>query len=153
MAHFCKINKDNFVEDIIVIDNEQLLDEDGEEQEALGLSFIKDVLKFDGDWKQCSYNNNIRGNYPADGYTYDEENDEFIPPQPYPSWTYNFETHNWESPVDYPENPPQDQEDQGEKFDTGREEYAYIWNEEDQSWDWTLIWASEQNDSGIDLSD
>ena len=55
--------------------------------------------------------------------------------------------------MDYPENPPQDQEDQGEKFDTGREEYAYIWNEEDQSWDWTLIWASEQNDSGIDLSD
>ena len=47
MAHFCKINKDNLVEDIIVIDNEQLLDEDGEEQEALGLSFIKDVLKFD----------------------------------------------------------------------------------------------------------
>ncbi|BCV06298.1 MAG: hypothetical protein CM15mV130_010 [Caudoviricetes sp.] len=82
MAHFCKINKDNFVEDFHCHCNEQLLDEDGEEQEALGLSFIKDVLKFDGDWKQCSYNNNIRGNYPADGYTYDEENDEFIPPQP-----------------------------------------------------------------------
>ena len=153
MAHFCKINKDNLVEDIIVIDNHQLLDEDGEEQEALGLAFIKDVLKFDGQWMQCSYNNNIRGHYPADGYTYDEENDEFIPPQPYPSWTYNFETHNWECPVDYPETPPQDQEDQGEQFDTGREEWTYVWNEEDQSWDWTLIWASEQNDSGIDLSD
>jgi len=153
MAHFCKINKDNLVEDIIVIDNHQLLDEDGEEQEALGLDFIKDVLKFDGDWKQCSYNNNIRGNYPADGYTYDEENDEFIPPQPYPSWTYNFETHNLECPVPYPETPPQDQEDQGELFDTGKEEWTYQWNEEDQSWDWTLVWASEENSAGIDLSD
>ena len=50
------------------------------------------------------------------------------------------------------EDPPQDQEDQGELL-TGIEEWTYTWNEEDQSWDWTLIWASEQNDAGIDLSD
>ena len=44
MAHFSKINNDNIVEDIIVIDNEQILDDNGKEQEALGLAFIKDVM-------------------------------------------------------------------------------------------------------------
>tara|TARA_R100000773_G_C4219240_1_gene117787 strand:+ start:217 stop:678 length:462 start_codon:yes stop_codon:yes gene_type:complete len=153
MAHFAKINKDNIVEDIIVIDNEQILDENGDEQEALGLTFIKDVLKFDGDWIQCSYNKSFRGNFPGDNYTYDKSKDEFIPPKPFASWTYNYETHVWEAPVAYPDNPPKDQEDQGELFDTDKDEYIYKWNEKDQKWDWTLIWASEENDSGIDLSE
>ena len=36
---------------------------------------------------------------PAIGYTYDDALDAFIPPQPYPSWTLNEDTCQWEPPV------------------------------------------------------
>lgn len=153
MAHFSKINKDNLVEQVIVIDNKHLLNDDGDEVEALGQAFIKDTLKLDGDWQQCSYNKTIRGNYPAPGYTFDKAKDEFIPPAPFASWTYNYETHLWEAPVAHPDTPPKDQEDQGDLFNTGKDEYNYQWNEKDKKWDWVLVVASEQNSPGTDLSD
>ena len=36
------------------------------------------------------------------GYTYDQERDAFIPPQPYESWTLNEQTCLWEAPVAMP---------------------------------------------------
>jgi len=60
----------------------------------------------------------FRKNYAGIGYTYDETRDAFIPPQPYPSWTLNEESCQWESPVAYPTD--------GE---------MYTWNEETQTWD------------------
>ena len=153
MGHFAKIDENNIVTEVIVIANENLLDEDGDEQETLGQTFIAETLKLEGNWQQTSYNHTIRGRFAGIGYSWDEENDHFISPQPYPSWTYNFDEAIWEAPVDYPTLPPQDQEDQGEQFATGNDEYVYIWNEEDQSWDWTLIESSQNNGVGIDLSD
>ena len=60
----------------------------------------------------------FRGNYAGKGYTYYEEEDVFVPPQPYPSWVLSPETVNWEAPVAYPED--------GEQ---------YVWNEETGAWD------------------
>lgn len=45
----------------------------------------------------------FRGNYAGIGYTYDEERDAFIPPQPYPSWVLNETTCLWDAPVPYPD--------------------------------------------------
>ena len=44
----------------------------------------------------------LRGNYPGIGYTYDQANDVFYAPQPYPSWILNQTTWTWEAPIAMP---------------------------------------------------
>jgi hypothetical protein len=72
MAHFAQIDKNNIVQQVIVIDNKHALTEEA------GLSFIKDVLKFDGTWLQTSYNGNIRGKFAGISDIYDADKDEFV---------------------------------------------------------------------------
>ena len=79
MAHFAKIDDSNKVTEVIVVANEVLLDENGNEQEALGQNLIAS-LGIEGTWLQCSYNGNFRGGYPGRGFTYDPELDEFVAP-------------------------------------------------------------------------
>lgn len=76
MAHFAKINSDNIVEKVIVVNNEILLDSEGIEQEALGSAFCEDT--FGGTWIQTSYNGNFRGQYAGIGMKYDPTKDEFV---------------------------------------------------------------------------
>ena len=83
MAHFAKIESDNKVVDIIVVENEIILDVDGNESEQVGLDFIAS-LGLEGRWLQCSYNGNIRGAYPGNDWTYDEATDTFIAPETSP---------------------------------------------------------------------
>lgn len=64
---------------------------------------------------RCSYNNNIRKQYPGAGYRYDDDADVFVAPQPYPSWTLDT-NHDWQPPVPYPS--------------TGNHQ----WDEEGQEW-------------------
>jgi hypothetical protein len=59
----------------------------------------------------------LRKNYAGLGYTYDEERDAFIPPQPYESWVLNEDTCLWESPVPYPTD--------------GK---IYVWDEQTVAW-------------------
>ncbi len=79
MAHFARIDSENKVEKVIVVNNDVLLDGQGVEQEALGQAFIASI-GMEGTWLQCSYNGNIRGVYPGIGFTYDAELDEFVQP-------------------------------------------------------------------------
>ena len=44
----------------------------------------------------------LRFNYAGIGFTYDEERDAFIPPQPYPSWVLDEDTCLWVAPIAYP---------------------------------------------------
>ena len=44
----------------------------------------------------------LRFNYAGIGFTYDENRDAFIPPQPYPSWTLDEDTCLWVAPIAYP---------------------------------------------------
>ena len=74
MAHFARL-ENNIVREVIVVNNEVLLDENGVEQEALGAQFCADT--FGGEWKQTSYNGNFRGRYAGAGMTYDPVNDVF----------------------------------------------------------------------------
>jgi hypothetical protein len=78
MAHFAKINADNIVEQVIVVNNEVIQDENGVEQERIGVEFCVNLLG--GEWVQTSYNNNFRGRFAGIGMIYDKENDEFIVP-------------------------------------------------------------------------
>jgi len=101
MAHFAKIGLNNIVTDVLVVANRETMDAQGNEQESIGVEFLK-TLTGHATWVQTSYNGNIRKNYAGVGYTYDSQRDAFIPPQPYPSWTLIEETCNWLSPVPYP---------------------------------------------------
>ena len=75
MAHFAKI-ENNIVSQVIVVNNEVLLDENGIEQESIGAQFCHDT--FGGDWVQTSYNGTMRGKYAGVGDTWDGTN--FISP-------------------------------------------------------------------------
>lgn len=117
MAHFVKL-ENNIVVDVHVVDNVNLLDENGIEQEQKGIDYLKSLWG-DQRFLQCSYNGSIRKRYPGIGYSYDEVNDVFIAPQPYPSWTLN-ESFDWVCPVEMPVvDLPQ----------------LAVWNEEIVNWD------------------
>ena len=103
MAHFARLDKDNVVEQVIVIANEDILDENGEESEAVGIAFCKSLYGEDTKWAQTSYNSNIRFRYAGIGAIYDERLDGFYEPQPFPSWILNARTWRWEPPVLYPD--------------------------------------------------
>ena len=100
MAHFAQLNAENLVTQVIVVANQDTADQDGVENEAIGIEFCTNLLG--GTWKQTSYNARIRKNYAGVGYKYDATLDAFIPPQPFASWTLNNETAQWEAPTPYP---------------------------------------------------
>ena len=108
MAHWAELDENNIVIRITVGDNN---DPNGDE----GYQWLVDNLG--GTWKKTSYNATIRKNFAGIGYTFDAELDAFIPPQPYPSWTLNDETAQWQAPTDYPND--------------GK---VYSWDEETLSW-------------------
>jgi hypothetical protein len=100
MAHFAKI-KNNLVTQVIVVGNADTASADGTEKEYIGAAFCERL--FGGEWKQTSYNGNIRKNYAGIGYTYDAGRDAFIAPQPFLSWVLNEQTCRWEAPIPMPE--------------------------------------------------
>jgi len=71
MAHFAKLNSDNIVEQVIVVNNEEVPDE------ATGVAFCKSLFGEDTEWKQTSYNGNFRGTFAGIGMTYDPVEDIF----------------------------------------------------------------------------
>ena len=99
MAHFAKL-ENNVVTQVIVVSNQDILDEQGQESEEKGIAFCSNLLG--GTWKQTSYNGNIRKNYAGVGYTYDEGRDAFIAPKPYASWALDETKAQWKAPVDMP---------------------------------------------------
>ena len=102
MAHFATLNESNIVTRVEVINNDVILDGDGVEQEQLGIDFLTGLYGA-GNYKQTSYNGNIRKNYAGVGHTYDSGRDAFIAPKPYPSWTLVEDTCQWTAPVTYPD--------------------------------------------------
>jgi hypothetical protein len=102
MAYFAKLGTGNIVEQVISINNSVITDNNGIEQEQLGLNFINKLYNTRDVWKQTSYNRTFRKNYAGIGYQYDQERDAFIPPKPYNSWILNEDTCIWQSPIAYP---------------------------------------------------
>jgi hypothetical protein len=111
MAHYAKVI-DGIVIDVIVA------------EETFFDTYIDNTP---GEWIQTSYNTSsgvhldggtpLRKNYASIDDIYDKERDAFYSHKPYPSWTLNEDTCQWQPPVAYPS-----------------EEGLYSWNEETQSW-------------------
>ena len=103
MAHFAKLDENNVVTQVIVVNNNDC-SVNGVESETVGILFCKELFGQDTKWKQTSYNGKIRKNYASVGYTYDETRDAFLPPKPFNSWVLNETTCRWEAPVEMPQN-------------------------------------------------
>jgi len=121
MSHFAKLDANNTV--IFVTVGRQ--EDDGLEAE---------LTERTGDvYHQTSYNTRggvhytdgvasedqtqaFRYNYAGIGFTYDENRDAFIPPQPYVSWVLDEDTCLWVAPIAYPA------------------EGAHTWDEEAGDW-------------------
>ena len=99
MASFVKLENGIVVQGTVV-NNAELLDENGVESESKGIAFCSNLLG--GTWKQTSYNARIRKNYAGIGYTYDETLDAFVPPKPFNSWLLDTDKAQWKAPVDMP---------------------------------------------------
>jgi hypothetical protein len=112
MAHFAQINEQGAVLTVIVVKNSDILDENGQESEAIGKQFCTSLLG--GEWVQTSYNGNMRKQYASIGGSYDVANDVFIAPKPYASWALD-ENFDWQAPVPSPGG-------------------DYVWDEDNQQW-------------------
>jgi hypothetical protein len=110
MAHFAQLDSNNVVTQVIVVSNDDTSDSNGTETESIGVAFCQKLLGADTNWKQTSYNGNMRGNYAGIGYTYMENvatlgvgsTDIFIAQQPYASWTISTSAAQWEAPITQP---------------------------------------------------
>ena len=118
MAHFAKLNENNVVLEVHVVNTDILLDNQGIEREELGISFLIQWSKGYPYWKQTSYNGKFRKHFASTGYIYNDKLDAFIPPQPFKSWSLNEETCLWEPPVVMP-----------------TEGGPYQWNEDILNWE------------------
>ena len=102
MAHFAQLDSNNVVTQVIVVSNDDITDSNGNEVESIGVAFCQKLLGADTNWKQTSYNNNMRTRYAGIGYSYNSERDAFIAPQPCASWTLNSTSKDWEAPITQP---------------------------------------------------
>jgi hypothetical protein len=108
MAHYAFLDENNIVTEVITgIDETDLIE--GLDTETWYGNFRGQTCK------RTSYNNNVRGTYAGVGYYYNEEEDIFVVPQPYPSWTRNGSF--WEAPTPMP-----------------NDEKSYHWVEADLNW-------------------
>jgi len=124
MAHFAELDENNIVLRVIVVHNNELIDENGNESEQKGIDFC--VAHYGGTWVQTSYNATMRKQYAGIGFSFNPLADVFIQPQPFPSWSLDF-NHDWQAPTPLPVHTPGD--------------YSWSWNEESLTWD-----AEEIND-------
>lgn len=118
MAHFAKLDDNNIVIAVHVVNNDDVNNLPFPDSELIGVSFLANLYNGYTNWKQTSYNANFRKNYAGIGYAYDDVLDAFIPPKPYSSWILDSDTANWVAPVPVPTD--------GKK---------YVWNEDTLSWD------------------
>jgi len=114
MAHFAKLDENNNVLAVHVVNND-VITHDGIESEQLGIDFLTQ-LHGHSLWKQTSFNNSFRRQYAAVGGSYNAVADIFVAPKPWPSWLLD-QNFNWYPPIVKP--------DDGKK---------YSWNEETISW-------------------
>lgn len=119
MGYFAQIDDNGIVQQVISISNDVLNEPEFTfpETEPIGRVFISKTLGLPGEWRQTSFNGNFRGRYAGIGFRYDPERDQFIAPQPYPSWSLDSEG-NWVPPIPQP-----------------NDGFNYHWNEENQTWD------------------
>ena len=147
MAHFAKLGANGKVIQVLTLDNKDMLNADGVEDESVGQQYLETHNNWPAQmWIQTSYNTignkhksgdnskAFRGNYAGIGYTWDEDDQIFWPKKPYASWLKNTTDARWQSPIGDAPALTAEQESQNE---ANTHLWHYVWNEEGQSWDLT----------------
>ena len=151
MAHFAKLGANGKVIQVLTLDNKDMLNADGVEDESVGQQYLEQHNNWPAQmWIQTSYNTagnqhkNVgtpfRGNYAGIGYTWDEDDQIFWPKKPYASWVKNTTTAQWQSPIGDAPALTAEQEAQNTPADENTpatHQWHYVWNEANQSWDLT----------------
>ena len=113
MAHFAKLGANGKVIQVLTLNNSDMLNADGVEDESVGQQYLETHNNWPAQmWIQTSYNTSgnthkdggtpFRGNYAGIGYIWDEDNEIFWPKKPHASWTKNTSTASWDAPITYP---------------------------------------------------
>ena len=158
MAHFAKLGANGKIIAVLTLDNKDMLNADGVEDESVGQQYLETHNNWPAQmWIQTSYNTSqnthnsgdnskaFRGNYAGIGYTWDEDDQIFWPKKPYPSWVKNMTTAQWDSPIGDAPALTSEQEAQntiptdaeGKATGPATHGWVYLWNETNQSWDLT----------------
>ena len=158
MAHFAKLGVNGKVIAVHGLDNDQMLNADNAEDESVGQQRLQEIHGWPAAmWIQTSYNTRgnkyydadgsegdqskkFRGNYAGIGFTWDEDNQLFFPPQPHASWSKNTSTAIWNAPITAPN-----------VLDDGQDpvvfSYEIYWNEAGYQADNSKGWeATKSND-------
>src|SRR5210317_285866 len=145
MAHFAKLGANGKVIQVLTLDNKNMLNADGVEDESVGQQYLEQHNNWPAQmWIQTSYNTAdnqhkeggtpLRGNYAGIGYTWDEDNEIFWPKKPFASWVKLISEARWQSPIGDAPELTQEQQDQNT---AGTHKWSYDWNEETTAWDLT----------------
>ena len=145
MAHFAKISETNEVLSVHIVNNTDILNADGIEDETVGQQYLEQHSNWPSHlWIQTSYNTYAnahlnggtpsRGNYASIGGTWDEDNQIFWPEKPYASWVKHNESASWKSPLG---DPPTLTDEQTLQNTANTHLWGYIWNEANTTWDLT----------------
>jgi len=137
MAHFAKLGLNGKVIAVLTLNNSDMLNASGVEDELVGQQYLERHNNWAAQlWIQTSYNTQggkhskggtpFRGNFAGIGYTWDEDNNIFLPKKPYTSWVKDVATASWKSPIG---DAPALTEEQKTALS------YYQWNESGQSWD------------------
>ena len=140
MAHFAKLGSNGKVIQVLTLNNGDMLNADGVEDETVGQQFLERLHHWPSQmWIQTSYNTSggthklggtpLRGNYAGIGKIWDEDNNIFYDEKPYASWVLNTTTASWHSPIG---DAPDDLTDEEKAANT-----HYVWNEGTGAWDKT----------------
>jgi len=148
MAHFAKISENKEVLQVLTLNNSDMLNADGVEDETVGQQYLEQHNNWPAHlWIQTSYNTfdgqhknggtPLRGNYAGTGYTWDEDDQIFWPIKPHASWVKNNSEARWQSPLG---DAPDLTEAQTAENTAGTHFWIYVWNETAYQADNTTGW-------------
>jgi hypothetical protein len=142
MAHFAKINNEKKVIAVLTLNNSDMFNASGVEEELIGQQYLEKHNNWPAQmWVQTSYNTQggkhsnggtpFRGNYAGIGYTWDENDQIFWPKKPFTSWVKHISIASWKSPIG---DAPTLTEEQTTQNNANTHRWCYNWSEENQSW-------------------
>ena len=145
MAHFAKLGSNGKVIQVLTLDNKDMKNADGVEDESVGQQYLERHNNWPAQmWIQTSYNTSgnkhnsgdnskaFRGNYAGIGHEWDEDNNMFFPKKPYASWVKNTTEARWQSPKG---DAPALTAEQQTQNAAGTHRHRYEWNESSTDWE------------------
>jgi len=147
MAHFAKLGANSKVISVLTLNNGDMLNADGVEDESVGQQYLEQHNNWPAQmWIQTSYNTSqnkhssgddskaFRGNYAGIGMIWDEDDQIFWHKKPYASWVKNISEARWQAPIG---DAPALTEEQISQNTADTHRWNYVWNEANTTWDLT----------------